>query len=140
MAALFNTVPIYPGSVLSAPLNLAVANTARDGSGVLNLLVQANAAATAAGKGAIVQRINVVSAAAIGASTAMVCRLWRVSAGAVITLEDEVALVTATTSNTVVGTRTVFNRTNILLAPGEALKVTQSIAEAVAYCAEYGEY
>lgn len=139
MSIMSSPSAIYPGAVKTANVKVSSANTARDGSGSLTALVAAIAAASG-GTGAVVSRIGILSSAAIGASTPMVARLWRVSAGAVITLEDEIALVTATTSNTVVGTRTQFNRTNIILAPGDALKVTISIAEAVDFAAEYAEY
>lgn len=133
--ASYNTAPIYPGTIKSATVRMSAANTARDGSGTLGTLV------TAGAQGSLVTRVGVISSAAVGASTPMVARLWRVNGGT-ITLIDEVALATATTSNTVVGTRTVFNRTNILLAAGaaEILKVTISIAEAVDFEAEYGDY
>ncbi len=131
-----NTAPVYPGSVLTTTQRLSAANTARDGTGSLGAFTPA---LTGGAQGTIVTRIGGMSSAAVGASTPMVARLWRVN-GAVITLIDEVAIVTATTSNTVVGTRFAFNRTNILVASGESIKVTQSIAEAVDYEAEYGNY
>jgi hypothetical protein len=132
-----NTVPIYPGSVAASTVKVAVANTARDGSGTLQVFTPS---VVGGAQRSVVQRVGGVSSAAVGASTAMVARLWRVTAAGVISLIDEVAIVTATTSNTVVGTRFVFNRTNIILEVGEILKVTQSIAEAVDYECEWSSY
>ncbi len=132
-----NTAPVYPGSVVTGSVKVAAANTARDGSGTLQPFTPAMLGGA---QGRVVTRVGGMSSAAVGASTPMVARLWRVSAAAVKSLIDEVAIPTATTSNTVVGTRFTFNRTNIMLGPGEELKVTQSIAEAVDYEAESGDY
>ncbi len=138
MAAV-NTAPIYVGQILTAPLRNATANTDHTGGGVLQTLLTAITTANG-GKGALVQRINVRSSKAVGITTAMVARLWRVAAGGTITLEDELALAAVTPSDTVIGTPYAFARVNILLAAGEALKITQTVAENVDYCAEYGEY
>ncbi len=81
------------------------------------------------------------SAAAVGASTAMVLRLWLRLAGAGnYFLLDEVAMPTATSSTTVVGASAVFNRTNIALGPNDTLSVTQTVAEAVHYSAACASY
>ncbi len=132
-----NSMPIHLGLVAASSVRVSVANTARDGSGTLQVFTPS---VVGGASKSVVARVGAVSSAAVGASTPMVLRLWRVTAAAVITLIDEVALVTATTSNTVVGTRVTFNRTNIILEVGEILKVTQSIAEAVDYECEWGSY
>jgi len=134
-----NSLPIYPSKVLTASVRHATANTDRTGGGTLTTLLTAATVANG-GIGAVVHRIGVVGSAAAGLSNAMVARLWRVSVGGTITLEDEVAIAASTSSTTAIGTRTQFNRTNILLAPGEALKVTITFSENVDFAAEYGEY
>lgn len=132
-----NTAPIYPGKVHASSVRLSAANTARDGSGTLGVFTPS---VVGGDMGGVVSRVGGVSTEAVGASTPMVARLWRVTAAGVITLLEEFAIVTATTSNTVIGTRFTFLRTNIILEAGEILKVTQSIAQPVDYEAEWSEY
>lgn len=132
-----NTVPIYPGNVAASSVRVAVANTARDGSGTLQVFTPS---VVGGAQRSLVSRVGGVSSAAVGVSTPMVARLWRVTAAGVITLLEELAIVTATPSNTVIGTRFTFLRTNIILEVGEILKVTQSIAEAMDYECEWSSY
>lgn len=128
-----NTVPIAIGSVNNANVRVSTANTARDGTGTLTTLF------TAGAQGSLVSRITVINTAALGASTASVARLWRTS-GATTTLEDEVALPTATTSATVVGTKVTFGKTDIYLEGADILKVTISVSEAHDFEAEGGDF
>lgn len=131
-----NTNPIAVGSPKAGCLVLSAANTNRDGTtGAYSTLF------TAGSNGAMINRVRVIHMGAVTvASTAMVCRLWRTVTvpGAANVLEDEVALPSVTPTNSVVGSVVAFSKTNIQLAPGEILKVSQSIAESVGYVADQG--
>lgn len=129
-----NRMPVYPDTVKTGTARVAAANANRDGTGALVTIY------TGATNGSVVSRVGIDHTGAAGvASTAMVARLWRVNGGT-ITLIDEVLLPSATPNTAVVGTRSAFNRTNISLAPGEILKVSQTVAENVDYEAEAGDY
>lgn len=132
-----NIHPIAPGSLARLSITLAAANLNRDGT----TGSYANIVATAGANGGVVPEVRAQSAAAVGASTAMVLRLWHRIAGAGnYFLIDEVAMPTATSSTTAVGALAVFNRTNIPLGPNDNLTVTQTVAEAVHYSAACGNY
>ena len=127
-----NTIPLAVGTVNDGVVSVSAANANRDGTGTLTTLYTAGTA------GALINRIRANHAGAVTvASTAMVLRLWRTS-GATTVLEDEVAMATATPTTAVVGATATFSKTNITLKAGDILKVSQSVAEAVNYCADQG--
>lgn len=128
-----NTAPIYVFTPNVGLVVLATANANRDGTtGAYTTLY------TAGAQGATINRVTFRSMAAVGASTAMVCRLWWTS-GATTVLVDETALATATSSTTAVGGFGSFTlKTGIQMKAGDILKVTQTVAESVGYCADQG--
>lgn len=132
-----NIHPIAPQTPVRKSVSLAAANTARDGSGTINTLVAQGGSA-----GSLVRQVTARTGVAAGSgSTAMVCRLWlQIGGSGSFFLIDEIALATQTPSNTVAATATAFNLTNIPLGVGDKLFVTQSIAEAVYYTADQGDY
>ncbi len=131
-----STVPLAVGTPKAGCVVISSANTNRDGTtGAYTTLY------TAGTSGAIVNRVKVVHMGAITvASTAMVARLWRTVSvpGAATVLEDEVALTAVTPTSAVVGATATFSKTNIVLAPGEILKGTISIGEAVGFIVDQG--
>jgi hypothetical protein len=132
-----NIHPIAPGSIARTSILVSAANANRDGT----TGTYTNVVATAGANGGVVPEVRAQSAAAVGASTAMVLRLWHRIAGAGnYFLIDEVAMPTATSSTTAVGGLAVFNRTNIPLGPNDTLNVTQTVAEAVHYSAACANY
>ncbi len=127
-----NTTPLYVGTQSTGLVVLAAANANRDGTtGAYSTLY------TAGANGAQINRVAFRSMAAVGASTAMVCRLWLTS-GATTVLIDEVAMATATSSTTAVGAFGAFTKTNIQMKAADILKVTQTVAESVGYLADQG--
>lgn len=138
-----NIHPIAPGSVRRVSTSHATANLLRDGTGTITPLL------TAGDNGSVVPSIRVRSIEAVGASTPNIARLWHRNAGAgTWYLIDEVALPTATPSQTVVGAAVAFNLTNIVLGgkvPGSAgladtLGITIGVSAAVAFSADVGDY
>jgi hypothetical protein len=124
-----NFQPITPLTTPRASTRVTVANTGRDGSGVINSFVTAGTA------GAVIGKVTARTGVTISAvSTAMVSRLWhQVGGTGTWFLLDELAITTVTPSNTVIGTTFTFAETNIPLGPNDTLGVTQSIAEAMYY-------
>jgi hypothetical protein len=132
-----NIHPIAPGSLARTSIVVSAANANRDGT----TGTYTNVVATAGSNGGVVPEVRAYSAAAVGASTAMVLRLWhRVAGTGNYFLIDEVAMATVTSSTTAIGATAVFNRTNIPLGPSDTLNVTQTVAEAVHYSAACGNY
>ena len=128
-----NTAPLAVVTVNGGIVVLAAANANRDGTtGAYPTLF------TAGTSGALINRIRAQHAGAVSvASTAMVLRLWLTS-GATTTLVDEVAMVAATPTASVIGGTATFGKTNITMKAGDILKVSQTVAEAVHYVADQG--
>lgn len=137
MAAGPNIHPIAPLTPKRTSVSLATANTARDGTGTITTVV-----ATAGSNGAVVPSVRARTGVAAGAtSTAMVCRLWHQLGGSgSFFLIDEIALTAVSPTGTAAVAATPFNLTNIALAASDKLLVTQSVAEAVYYTADQGDY
>jgi hypothetical protein len=135
--AMPNIHPIAPQTPKRTSVLLAAANTARDGTGTINTTV-----ATAGAQGAVVPSIRARSGVAAGASSSpMVCRLWhQINGTGSFFLIDEIALPLVAPTGTAAVAATPFNLTNIALGAGDKLLVTQSIAEAVVYTADQGDY
>lgn len=134
-----NTAPLAVGTIKSGQVVVAAANANRNGTGTL--ATDIFALYTAGTSGAVIARVRATHQGANAvASTAMSCRLYRVNSGATVkTLISEVLLPSATpTAGTVLGATATFPVTNITLASGEALWVSQSAAESVAYDADQG--
>lgn len=137
MTALPNFHPITPGPPARKSIALAAANANRDGTtGAYTQLLLAGA------NGAVVPSVRAQHAGAVSVlSSAMVCRLWhQIAAAGNYFLIDEVVLPAATPAPGVVGASAVFNRTNIALGAGDKLAITQTVAEAVHYSADQGDF
>lgn len=119
-----NFSPIFVLTPNCPTATIAASNTARDGSGTLVTLF------TAGASGSRVDYVKFTSAQATAAAcSAMVGRVWLTdTAGANPRLIEEVAIVTATASNTVIGaTSTITFIGGLVIASGQIVKVTQSI-------------
>lgn len=137
------TNPIAPNVVRKLSGSLATANTARDGTGTITTII------TGGANGSIVPAIRVRSIEAAGVSTPNVVRLWHRPAGAgTWYMIDEVALLTATPSATVVGASAVFATLNIPLtgtvqgvaSAADTLGLTIGASAAVAWTADVVDY
>lgn len=128
-----NTTPIFTLTPHILRQRVAVANTARDGSGTVNaLLLDDNATAfTGSISGTRIDKVTVTSAqASATANSAMVARLFLSdSAGANYRLVCEVAVTAVTASNTAIGATFPFVLPNgfLIVPSGCKLGVTQSI-------------
>ncbi|MEI7668745.1 MAG: hypothetical protein WCJ33_01525 [Pseudomonadota bacterium] len=143
------TSPLFASVfVIGQVRNLAVANTASDGSGTINIFQKngngGNYSAVAAGSR--LDRINIInSQATAAASSAMVIRIFvSDAAGANWVLIREVALATATRSTTVIGATTqILFPSGLVLASGQQLGVVQSVyagvQDTMSYIAEFAE-
>lgn len=136
-----NTTPIYTVTPNIGLASVAAANTASDGSGVLNTLF------TAGVNGSRLERIRYNNAQiAYAASSAMVIRFFITDTGGINPrLLDEVTLATATRSASAVGAKGVLGFPNGLFLPsGTIIKVIQSVYAGVQdlmhYVAEGGDY
>lgn len=119
-----NTAPIFTLTPNCPVVAVAAANTARDGSGSLVTLF------TAGADGSRIESITFTSAqATAAASSAMVGRVFLTdNAGANPRLISEVAIATATASNTAVGAVATITFTDGLIIPtGCIVKVAQSV-------------
>lgn len=130
-----NVQPIAPSAPRNEQVSLATANTVRDGSGTITSLF------VGAALGSVVNRVGLIDAIASGStSTAKVARLWKTRSGTSRLIEEK-AIVTASPTTSVVCTRIVFDTTDILLADSsESLGVTITVAEAVHFTAEGGDF
>lgn len=124
-----NTSPIFTLTPNTPTCAIAVANTARDGSGTLETLF------TAGANGSRLDFIKFTSAQLAAAASAL--RVMRVfvtdTSGNNPRLLEEVLLTAVTPSNTVIGaTSTITFTGGLLLASGQIIKVSQSIYGGVA--------
>ena len=119
-----NTTPIFTLTPNCPAVNIAAANTARDGSGTLVTLF------TSGTNGSRIESITFTSAqATAAANSAMVGRVFLTdSSGANPRLINEVLISAVTASNTVVGSTSTISYLNGLIIPsGCLIKVSQSI-------------
>jgi hypothetical protein len=139
-----NTQPIYPAKVIGAEVAFSTANTNRDGTGTLAALYSAVAAASG-GVGAVVQTLRIM---ATGTTTAGMVRVYRHN-GTTAFLVKEIA-VSALTPSATVKAFTIptsegadANGTlvlNLLLEPGDSIRVSTHNAESFVATADIGEY
>ncbi len=139
-----NTQPIYPRKVICAEVAFSTANTNRDGTGTIGTLYSSPAAG-ADSCGSIVQSITVC---ATSTTTAGVIRLYRHN-GTTFFLIREI-LVTAITPSATVKSWTIPTSEgadsngrlvlNLLLEPGDSIRVSTHNAEAFVATADIGEY
>lgn len=116
--------PIFVQTPKIGKATITAANTARDGSGSIVT------AFTAGANGAFIKRITFTSAqATAAASAAMVGRVWvSTDAGSTWTLVKEVAIATATASNTAIGaTQTITFSDGLVIDAAAVIGVTQSV-------------
>lgn len=116
--------PIFTQTPKLGFAELAAANTSRDGSGTIAT------AYTAGANGAYIKRVVFTSAqATAAASSAMVGRVWvSIDAGSTWKLKAEVAITTATASNTAIGaTSTVSFSDGLQIAASALIGVTISV-------------
>ncbi len=137
-----NTNPIFEIKPVIGTTALAAANTARDGSGTIVTIV------TGAADGTRIDEIRFISSqATAAASTARVGRVFlSVDSGTTWTLFDEVAIATATASNTAVGDKNVLSYPlGIMLKDstqkiGVAMSVYAGVQDRTAVIARGGDY
>lgn len=136
-----NTTPIFTKDPNMFPVVINAANTASDGSGTLFNIVTAGTFGTRVDK--VVFRNAQVTAAA---SSNMLGKVFLSDAnGANFRMVGEVAIVTTTRSNTVVGaTNEIVFSPPLLMAYGQVLAVAQSVyagaqdlQHAIAYASDY---
>ena len=119
-----NTSPIFTLTPNASAVNIAAANTARDGSGTLVT------AFTAGSNGSRVDFITFTSAqATAAASAARVQRVFLTDAsGLNPRLIQEIVLAAVTASNTAIGATSTITFTNgLVIKSGQLIKVSQSV-------------
>lgn len=119
-----SNLPVFTTAPIIGQARLDAANTARDGSGTIVT------AYTAPTLGAMITKIRFISAqASAAASSAMVGRVFVSDVnGTNWRLYDEVALSTATPSNTVVGVKADMTYADgVILKGGQKIGVTKSV-------------
>jgi hypothetical protein len=119
-----NTTPIFTLTPNCPVINLAAANTARDGSGTVPTLF------TAGANGSRIESVTFTSAQASAAlNSAMVGRVFLTdNAGANPRLISEVVIAAVTASNSVIGATSTITYSNGLIIPtGCLLKATISV-------------
>lgn len=136
-----NINPIFTGVPKAATGTIALANTARDGSGTLLTLF------TSGANGSRVDFITFTSSQVTpAASAARVQRIFLTdTAGANPKLIGEIALPAVTPSATAIGATTTFTFTNgLIINVGQIVKVSQSVygsaADATDVVARGGDY
>lgn len=136
-----NTSPIFVLTPNIGMASVAAANTSSDGSGTLVTLF------TAGANGSRLERIRYSNAqATAAASSAMVIRVFLTdAAGTNPKLIDEVAVLAATRTVAVVGTKGILTYANGLIIPtGSLVKVIQSVyagaQDLMHYVAEGGDF
>jgi len=119
-----NTTPIFTLTPNCPVVNIAAANTARDGSGTLVTLF------TAGANGSRIESVTFTSAQATAAlNSAMVGRVFLTdNAGANPRLISEITIAAVTASNSVIGAASTISFSNGLIIPtGCLLKATISV-------------
>ncbi len=139
-----NVQPIYPRKVVGAEVAFSTANTNRDGTGTIGTLYSSPAASTDH-SGSIVQSITVC---ATSTTTAGVIRLYRHN-GTTFFLIREI-LVTAITPSATIKSWTIPTSEgadsngrlvlNLLLEPGDSIRISTHNAEAFVATVDVGEY
>ena len=136
-----NTTPIFIKQGNFTPARIAAANTASDGSGTLVTLV------TAVIDGTRVDGVRFINSQATAAvSGAKVLRIFLSdTGGANPRLIGEVAMATATRSNTVIGATSIYTFDQaIVMKSGQLMSVCMSVyagvqdqTDAIAYAGDY---
>jgi hypothetical protein len=119
-----NTIPIFTKQGNFTPARIAAANTASDGSGTLVTLV------TAVADGTRVDGVRFInSQATAAASAAKVFRIFLTDTGGINPrLIGEVAMATATRSNTVIGATSIYTFDQaIIMQSGQLMSVCMSV-------------
>ena len=139
-----NTQPIYPAKVVGAEVAFSTANTNRDGTGTIATLYTATAAASG-GVGAIVQSITVC---ATSTTTAGMIRIYRHN-GTTFFMIREIAVSALTPSETIKAFTIPTSEgadsngrlvLNLLLEPGDSIRLSTHNAESFVATADIGEY
>jgi hypothetical protein len=139
-----NTQPIYPAKVVTNSVSFTTADTSRTAPAAAGTVYTAVTAASG-GTGAIIQTLSVV---AVGTTTAGVVRLFRHNGSAYFLLRE--FLVTAITPSTTIESWKLTTAQgadvngrltlNLLLQPGDSLRITTHNAEAFHASVDVGEY
>lgn len=139
-----NSIPTHPARIIAAEVAFTTANTNRDGTGTIGTLYTAVAKASD-GEGAVVQSITVC---ATSTTTAGVVRLYRHNGSTFFMIRE--ILVTAIVPSATLKSWTIPTsegadangrlELNLMLEPGDSLRISTHNGEAFVATADVGEY